>query len=379
VTIRHPRAGLLPDWPEDLPDSSFEASRDALDDEVADLEARLSTLVGVDSPALQDILRTLNELHDRRNRIADTQVRRRLEVLARVHAALAMLRQMPSAEAMIAAAPHSACDACGFDRAVLYRLRGKELIAESFYVDGDPEAAAQMLAFSRAHPATLATQVIEQEMVRRRRPMAIQQVVDNPRVFAELAAAYDTRSYVAAPIMPEGRVIGFIHADHRLKPRRVDEFDRDALWAFAEGFGYAVERAQLTDRLRSQGQELRRLLQQTETVVAAYLDAEVELATGDREGMGVSRATAALVPESDTVADHLSKREVEVLRLIGSGAANAQIAARLVITEETVKSHVQRILRKLGAANRVEAAAMWLRAQPPGSQPEHLRGKQRRL
>ena len=39
------------------------------------------------------------------------------------------------------------------------------------------------------------------------------------------------------------------------------------------------------------------------------------------------------------------------------------IAARLVITEDTAKSHVKRILRKLGAANRVEAATIWLKAQ----------------
>jgi DNA-binding CsgD family transcriptional regulator len=166
--------------------------------------------------------------------------------------------------------------------------------------------------------------------------------------------------------MPEGRVIGFIHADHRLKPRRVDDFDRDALWAFAEGFGYAVERARLTDRLRAQGHELRRLLQRTEAVVAEYLDAEVELAAERGDGAGATRAAAALVPEDDdALAGTLSKRELEVLALVGGGASNAQIAARLFITEETAKSHVKRILRKLGASNRVEAATIWLKAQPP--------------
>lgn len=366
MTVKHPLAGALPAWPEDTPTSAPAALRAALDDEVADLEEHIELLIERGAQELRDAFQSLSELHVRRNRAADAEVRGRLEVLARVHAALTRLRQMPSAEAMIAAAPRSACEACGFDRAVLYRVRGKELLAESFHVDGDPAAAARLLAYSRDHPAALATQVIETEMVRRRRPMAIQQVVRNPRVFAELAAAYDTRSYVAAPIMPEGRVIGFIHADHRLKPRRVDDFDRDALWSFAEGFGYAVERARLTDRLRAQGQELRRLLQRTEAVVAEYLDAEVELVSGGSEGVGASRAAAALVPEVDeSIAGNLSNRELEVLALLGSGASNAQIAARLVIAEETVKSHVQRILRKLGASNRVEAATIWLKAQPP--------------
>jgi DNA-binding CsgD family transcriptional regulator len=362
----HPLAGPLPPWPEDPPASPSAARRAALDDEVADLEERVAALCTHASPELRDAVHALVDLQERRDRAADAHVRDRLGVLARVHDVLARLRQLPSAAAMIEAGPRSACEACGFDRAVLYRVRGKELLAESFWVDGDPDAAARLLAYSREHPAALASRVLETEMVRRRRPMAIQQVVGNPRVFAELAAAYDTHSYVAAPIMPEGRVIGFIHADHRLKPRRVDEFDRDALWAFAEGFGYAVERARLTDRLRAQGQELRRLLQRTEAVVAEYLDAEIELVTGGSEGAGASRATAALLPEvDDTVAGNLSKRELEVLALVGGGASNAQIAARLFIAEETAKSHVKRILRKLGAANRVEAATIWLKAQPP--------------
>jgi DNA-binding CsgD family transcriptional regulator len=361
----HPLAGALPEWPENPPSSPGARARAALDDELADLEDRISALTANADPELRSAFRALADLQERRDRCADVQLRDRLEVLARVHAALAHLRRMPSAEAMIAAAPRQACEACGFDRAVLFRVRGKELLAESFWVNGDPDAAARLLEFSRAHPATLASQGLETEMVRQRRPMAVQQGVGNPRVPAELAAAYDTRSYAAAPIMPEGRVIGFIHADHRLKPRRVDEFDRDTLWAFAEGFGFAVERAQLTDRLRAQGQELRRLLQRTEAVVAEYLDAEVELVSGESEGAGASRATTAIVPtvESAATAD-LSKRELEVLALLGAGASNAHIAARLVITESTAKSHVKRILRKLGAANRVEAATIWLRAQP---------------
>jgi DNA-binding NarL/FixJ family response regulator len=57
----------------------------------------------------------------------------------------------------------------------------------------------------------------------------------------------------------------------------------------------------------------------------------------------------------------LSRRELEVLALIAEGATNAEIAERLVIAPSTVESHVKRILRKLGARNRTEAAARYLR------------------
>jgi DNA-binding NarL/FixJ family response regulator len=60
---------------------------------------------------------------------------------------------------------------------------------------------------------------------------------------------------------------------------------------------------------------------------------------------------------SEAEAD-LTTREVEVLRLVGAGAANKEIAARLGISERTVRTHVSHILGKLGLASRTQAA-LW--------------------
>ena len=61
----------------------------------------------------------------------------------------------------------------------------------------------------------------------------------------------------------------------------------------------------------------------------------------------------------------ISAREAEVLRLLGLGRTNRQIANELYISEKTASVHVTHLLRKLGVANRIEASAIAQRLEPP--------------
>ena len=68
----------------------------------------------------------------------------------------------------------------------------------------------------------------------------------------------------------------------------------------------------------------------------------------------------------------LSQREIEVLRLLGEGLTNAEIAARLYISTKTVATHVGNLFAKLQLRNRTEAAAFAHRHLASGSSPLSL-------
>jgi DNA-binding NarL/FixJ family response regulator len=92
-------------------------------------------------------------------------------------------------------------------------------------------------------------------------------------------------------------------------------------------------------------------------------------------GHGPAAAAAVAPPEEakeptvvpEVVKRHaLSRREVEICRLLVAGLTNADIARRLYIEEKTVKNHLNRIFAKLGAANRAEAIATCLGTRTVG-------------
>jgi DNA-binding CsgD family transcriptional regulator len=115
---------------------------------------------------------------------------------------------------------------------------------------------------------------------------------------------------------------------------------------------------QLDDRDAAAGLEKAR-----EAVVLAHATT-VSLADageGDRAGVRTPAVGEGAHADSEppSAEEALTEREREILSMVSAGATNADIAKRLVISQSTVKSHVQHILRKLGVRNRTQAAARY--------------------
>lgn len=288
----------------------------------------------------------------------------------RARTAVRGLREIRSLRQLLDATPAAVCE-LGFDRAMVSRVEESSWVVERFYSERDPVWASEINDIAQQAPTRLSPSLFETDMVRRRMPLLVTEAQQDARVDRALAEVTRSTSYVAAPIMPDGRVIGFLHADRFHQARSVDRDDLELLEFFADLFGQVLERTLLLERLDGLRESVGTLTGALNGTVSSCRTAALDMSpqgTGSPAALTVtldqlSAATHTVAPPPDSV---LTPRELDVLRLMATGDTNARIARRLVISEGTVKSHVKHILRKLGAANRAEAVCRWLQ-RPEGT------------
>ncbi|HTK61036.1 MAG TPA: LuxR C-terminal-related transcriptional regulator [Pseudonocardia sp.] len=304
----------------------------------------------------------------------------------RILAALARLSAARSTEAVRRTAPRELAEACGFTRAMISAVRGSRWVPLTLHTrhDLDPRAAEFLAYVDSDAEIPLANMLAETDVVRRRTAVLVDEHLVGTRAFKPIIEIARSPAYVVAPILVEGRTIGFMHADRVGQGRQVDEDDRRCIQAFTSELAVLYQCAswseRITERTRRALTEMERtadaLGQLTGPVTALPSAPDRPSAVAPDPPAGRAAASAGPAASAGRGAGAgpgagagagpareerwLTAREYEILEHVADGATNRVIAQRLSVSEDTVKTHVRSVLRKLRVTSRGAAVARYL-------------------
>ncbi|WP_062999582.1 helix-turn-helix transcriptional regulator [Nocardia jinanensis] len=246
---------------------------------------------------------------------------RQRSMLGLLSNALARLRAATTVDELVESVPLQVTS-LGYERAMFSWVDHERWVPRAMHTLSGPQEAQAILAAGTA-PYRHVRDLLEVDVVRKRQAILVLDADRNPRVHPNITPVSRSTTYVAAPVVARNHVAAFVHLDRSVATGETDEFDRDLLSYFSDSLGVVLDR----------------------------LLAEQHLATDG----GDSPVTAW--------SEVLTAREHDVLELMAAGLTNAGIAARLFLSEETVKTHVKKLMRKLGVGNRAQAAALYHRSK----------------
>jgi LuxR family transcriptional regulator, regulator of acetate metabolism len=327
---------------------------------------RATTGNSKDLAALCEVAIELQDIRSTHRHAVDEE---RLQMLTVGQQVSAGLSPAAGVRPLLERAASAICDLPGLERAMVFQREGSVLRAAATVFVGNEKWASDCQALSASTRYDLEPKRPETLIVRSRTPAIVTDALNDPNAFQPIVQKMQAENYVGAPVIAYGEVVATLHADAFFSGRPVDEVDRDVIASFATSLGRIVEKAILIEQLRFQQEAAQQLARSASGVLGGL--------SGDIPLLG-SAEPAPITPwqsKSEAVSD-LTRREYEVLQLMTKGASNREIATGLFLSEETVKSHVKRILHKFGVANRGQAVATYLesldrRPTPDGS---HARG-----
>ena len=324
-------------------------------DEVHDqlLRAMRDRATTGDSRELARLCEVAIELQDIRTSHRQAVNEERLHMLTSGQEVSARLSPSAGVKVLLERAATAMCDLPGLERFMVFQREGGVLLAAATVFADHDEWAQDCQTFSASTRYDLAPKRPEALIIRRRSPAIITDALHDPDAFQPIVQKMQAANYVGAPVIAYGDVVATIHGDAYFAGRPVDEVDRDVIASFAASLGPIVERAILIEQLQFQ-QRVAEQLAQSASGVLGGLGGQVPVL-----GLDEPAPTAPWQSRSEVVSD-LTRREYEVLQLMTKGATNREIATTIFLSEETVKSHVKRILHKFGVANRGQAVATYL-------------------
>ncbi len=298
---------------------------------------------------MADVQRVLVELLALEREIVEADYVRRSDALERVGDAVRRLGEIGSPQGILDRAAEELGTSSSFDRVTVGEVRGDRLVVRSVWNDSDRDGAVAALEELRREPIRLEYPVVEDEVARAQRTEIVETRVARSRGARRFIDVFGWDSYVVAPVVVQGVSVGLLHGDAFVSGRRLDSLDVEVASLYAEGLAGVFERAVLREMLQLHHHELRSAVEWMSNRLGQLATDAGEL-NALRAGFDAS------------LADALTAREVEVLRLLARGQTNLEIARTLVVREGTIKYHVKNILRKLGATSRADAVSRYARA-----------------
>ena len=265
----------------------------------------------------------------------------RVDVVRSLTAGIRRMKKAGSLQGLGRQACTELCDVLGFDSALLSFVEDDGFVVE----ESDHGLGGPTVIPRRECPA-------ERACIRMRDTTGTNDA-DMPASpgYQELLGS---ENYLVAPVIAKSRVVALIHVGRRSEGG-VTAADIDVLDAFASAYSLLHERMLNTERVQQQRTSIARaavrLTEEADRIAAAAISFDAEDDT---------RVESPIMAADSGLAATLSQRERQVFERLVLGASNAEIADELVITVETVKTHVKRILRKIGAINRSEAIALYM-------------------
>ncbi len=295
------------------------------------------------------IERTLVELLALERELRELEYVRRADALERVSEAVRRLGELGSTDGLLTRAAAELGASSEFDRVLISEVVEGLLVPLTIWDGVDQAAADQALAELGEATIRLEYPLLEYEVTRGHAAQVVSVATAGARTPAPMAQALGWSSYAAAPLAVGGNTIGLLHADATHRGRMVDGLDGEVVGRYATELAGVFERAVLRHTLELHRAELSAAVHWMSARLGRLEDAAGLLSP--RTGGGDAR-----------LVESLTARELDVLRLLARGNTNLAIANALVVREGTVKYHVKNILRKLGATNRADAVARFVRA-----------------
>ena len=298
--------------------------------------------------------RVLVELLGLERELLELRYVRRADALERAGEAVRRVGEMAGAEGLLARAAAELGANSDFHRVLLSEVDDGRLRPLALWSRTDQAGAETALAQLREEPIALEYPLLEYEVARDRSARLVDVAEAAGRTPRSLAAGLGWSGYAVAALSAGADTIGLLHADCDGGQRALDAVDLEVVATYAGGLSGAFERAVLRHTLALHRAELASAVQ--------WMGERVQRLGDLAGGSGAGARTAPAFSAQARLLGSLTRRELEVVRLLARGMTNLAIANALVIREGTVKYHVKNILRKLGATSRADAVSRFVRA-----------------